>query len=273
MRVFEAGLLILALGVGMPIASAVTDSEAPALLALVPSAVQAHRPTTLTLEGRGFVPETSVLIETGRSGKFLRYRPTEVGGDRCVVSVPSGFPERPAELAVFVENPDGSRSERLPLAVLPVTVGIGASTPDSQSDAATDGAVVNHPEVGENLESGALEEPRTGSDEALPAIREIRPAEIPAGRPLILEVFGAGFDEESKVLVTANLHAGSSRLPEYALKAFPSYFIDAELIEVEFDLGFYPIPGARDVVVENASGGRSEPAILQVTQSSREQEE
>jgi hypothetical protein len=260
-RASKAGPLIVALGVALPVASAVAGSEPPALLAIEPSSVVAHRPPTLVLEGKGFLPEVTVLIETGLSGKFLRYRPREITDDRCVVSLSSGFPSRPSEVSVFVENPDGSRSETLSFSVEP-----------KNSDPIGDSGQ-NQLEPSSSSDPGSLEASGPASDQLPPTIREIRPSGIPAGRPLILEIFGSGFEENSSVLVTANLHAGSSRLPEYALRAFPSYFIDAELIEVEFDLGFYPIPGVRDVIVENASGGRSEPAILEILQNSRKQEE
>jgi len=259
----EARALIVALVAALPVASAAAGADAPILLTIDPASVRAHRPTTLTLVGSGFQPGASVLIESGRSGKFLRYRPKKVESDRCVVSVPSGLPARPSEVAIFVENPDGMKSDRLSLAVELVPTGVDG-TPESAED---------RPEPENDSGSENLVGAVTAPDRIVPTIRELRPPAIRAGRPVILEILGSGFGEDSKVLVTANIHAGTSRLPEYAPRPFPIYFIDAELIEVEFDLGFYPIPGARDVVVENPSGGRSQPAILEILQDSTEQED
>lgn len=263
-RVPEAALM-LALGVTLPVASVWADAEGPRLLAIEPDRVWAHQPTTLTLQGSGFQPEATVLIETGRAGKFLRYRPKALENDRCVVSLSSGFPSQPSEVAVFVENRDGSRSEQLSLIVEPVSVEVDGSktaTPEADQQLEPDNDSGSEP-----LES------QLAPDHVPPTIREVRPSTIPAGRPLILEIFGSGFEEESEVLVTANLHAGTSRLPEYALRAFSSYFIDAGLIEVEFDLGFYPIPGVRDIVVANPSGTRSQPATLEILQEPTDQED
>ena len=162
-----------------------------------------------------------------------------------------------------MENPDGMKSDRLSLAVELVPTGVDG-TPESAED---------RPEPENDSGSENLVGAVTAPDRIVPTIRELRPPAIRAGRPVILEILGSGFGEDSKVLVTANIHAGTSRLPEYAPRPFPIYFIDAELIEVEFDLGFYPIPGARDVVVENPSGGRSQPAILEILQDSTEQED
>ena len=70
---------------------------------------------------------------------------------------------------------------------------------------------------------------------------------------------------------SANLNAGSTRLPDYGARAFAAEWIDAELLEVDFDRGFYPIPGVRDVVVVNPDGARSNPVSLHIQPEEKEQ--
>lgn len=106
-------------------------------------------------------------------------------------------------------------------------------------------------------------EPGTGADPVL-LVSELYPAVVPAGRPLTLQVHGEGFTSESRVWIQVNLHAGTARLPEYDLRPFDTEFVDPGLLEVELDRGFYPVPGARDVVVEGAGGARSAPAVLTI---------
>ncbi len=227
------------------------------LAAIDPATTEPRRPFTLVLEGSGFESGATVFIETARPGKFLRYQPASIEVDRLEVELPLGFGPRPPERRVYVETRDGSRTETLTLRIAKAeqdpAAAADATTGDGEQEADSGDSVSVEPAT-----------PEPGPVEGGPEISELRPAAIPAGRPVIVEVFGAGFSAESRVLVTANLHAGTSRLPEYELKDFPTYFIDAELIEVEFDRGFYPVPGAREVVVEDGSGGRSEPAIMRI---------
>lgn len=246
---FFFGLLLLSSLAAVSTATATTVE----LSAIDPSTVEPRAPFTLILKGTGFEPGASVFIESASGGKFLRYRPAVVEPDRIEVALPLGFGTRPAERGVYLVNDDGSRTQTLKL-----HIGRVVGDPEKMEPVGTDETV---PET--TMEEAVAV---VGTDtEPAPQISELRPSEIPAGKQLIVELFGSGFSPESQVLVTANIHAGSSHVPEYELRAFATYFIDAQLIEVKFDRGFYPIPGARDVVVENPSGSRSEPVVMRVS--------
>ncbi len=226
-----------------------TESARPELASLEPASVPARTAFSLVLNGAGFDGSTVILVEAGQAGRYLRRTPAERSAERLVVEFPLGLPPVPRERAILVEAASGERSLALTLTIGEVRDGAEETVPAE-----------------EEISGGNWDE-ETQPDTAAaggPAIREIRPAAIPAGRALLLEVFGEGFSESSKVWILANLHAGTSRLPDYGLREFPVYFIDQELVEVELDRGFAPNPGVRDVIVEDAEGRRSAPAVLRI---------
>lgn len=235
------------------LAAAPALAGTPRLEALEPTVVAPHSAFTLALVGSGFEDGAIVKIEAGTAGRYLTYHPSSLSGERCEVTMPLGFGPRPAERHVYLANPGGESSERLTLAI-----GSPAET--------TEPAAAAEPGSPAAETSAPGETPEGSPTAALPLIRELAPPSLAAGRATVLEVYGENFEEGSTVWITANLNAGSSRLPEYGLRAFDTAFVDPELLEVELDRGFFPVPGVRDVVVENSGGVRSMAATLTIRQ-------
>lgn len=243
---FRIALAVLSTSVALAAAAA---AETPRLERVEPQRVEPHRPFVLVLTGSGFEAGADVLIESGTRDRFIRRQPRSLSDARCEISFALGYGPEPSERRLYVENPDGERSEMLRLQI---AAGAG--------EAPADGAGREPPDP-----SGSTE-PGNGGDgtDSAPVIAELRPAVARAGEPFLLEIVGSGFAPEAEVRVTVNVNAGSSRLPQYAPQPFAALFVDEELLEVEFDRGFYPIPGARDVAVVNPDGAESAPAVLRI---------
>jgi hypothetical protein len=227
-------------------------AQALSLVALEPAVVKPYEGFTLVLSGSGFEPGTSVRIEGGTEGRYLSYEPSALTPESCEVRLALGFGPRPTSRRVYLEGADGGRSETLVLSIgAPQTVVEETVDAKPQEETTTD-----------------AEPPPTPTDamesESVPELLELRPSPIAAGQVTVLEIYGENFTEDSVVWVSVNVNAGSTRLPQYELKAFETLFVDSGLLEVQFDRGFYPVPGARDIVVENPGGGRSMPAVLMI---------
>jgi hypothetical protein len=222
-------------------------AEPPRLVALEPAIAPPSRALTLALVGTGFAPGAEVRIESATPGRFVAYASRRVSAERVEVDLPLGFGARPERRAVLLRNPDGEESGRLELRI----------------DDAIEAVPLGPGPEPERLEVPALVPER-------PRIAELRPALAPAGLPFVLEIHGSGFRPDSRVLITVNRNAGTSGLPEYGQRAMAAIYVDSSLLEVELERGFYPIPGARDVVVENPEGAASAPAILRI-RSEKEQ--
>ena len=226
--------------------AAVAAADAPRLERVEPQRVEPHRPFVLVLTGSGFEAGADALIESGTRDRFIRRQPRSLSDTRCEISFALGYGPEPSERRLYVENPGGERSEMLRLEI---AAGAG--------EAPADGAGREPPDP-------STTEPGSAGTDSAPVIAELRPAAARAGEPFLLEIFGSGFVPEAEVRVTVNVNAGSSRLPHYAPQPFAALFVDEELLEVEFDRGFYPIPGARDVAVVNPDGAESAPVVLRI---------
>jgi hypothetical protein len=225
-----------------------TGAEPPRLDALEPGSVTPHGAFTLVLRGAAFESGATVGIEGVTAGRFLAYRPDLLTADRCELTLPLGFGPHPAQRQVFVENPDGERSQALTLRIELVPAPPSEVEPNGPAAPAADG-------VAAEVSPSAM---------PAPVVHLLHPASLPAGRAVVLEVHGEHFEAAARVWIAANLHAGSSRLPEYGLRPFETGFVDEGLLEVELDRGFYPVPGVREVLVENPGGARSAPALLTI---------
>lgn len=238
----------MAFGVGLLVFSGEAESQAsPKLVELSPASVVPSRPVDLVLLGENFAPGAKVLIETGSSGRFVAYRATGVESERIELSLPLGFPRSPVERRIFVRNPDGSQSTARVLTI---------RTPEP-SDSSSASAVT---ETSDPVSAA----PDVDADR--PVVTSIWPQPLPAGQARAIEVIGRGFEEGAEVLVSANVHAGSRRLPEYELRAFSAQLIDEQTLEVRFDRGFFHTPAVRELVVINPDGGRSQPALLRLSE-------
>jgi hypothetical protein len=215
--------------------------------------VPPHAPFVLVLHGDGFTAGSKVLIESGEAGRFVAFQPAELSATRGTVDLRVGFGPRPAVRRVLVESLDGERSPALALRIA------AAPAAPAAGGEATPGSAPPAPEA-------TRPDDARDAHEAAPAPRltEVLPAPLPAGRPVVLQVHGAGFADGARVWILANRHAGTARLPEYELVAFTAELVDPELLEVTLDRGFYPVPSPRDVVVENPDGRRSRVLLLDV---------
>ncbi len=232
--------------------AATAAAEAPRLDAIAPERVAPHQPFVLVMTGSGFKAGADALIESGTRDRFIRRRLQSLSPTRCEISFALGYGPVPRERRVYVENPGGARSGMLRLEIAENA----AETPPGDGDESAGDAAGS---------GGSAESAIAGGDTgSAPVITELRPAIASAGEPFILEILGSGFAPEAEVWVTVNVNAGSSRLPRYAPRPFEALFIDQELLEVELDRGFYPIPGARDVAVVNPGGAASAPAVLRI---------
>jgi hypothetical protein len=227
----------LAIAVAASLTSVLAHAESPSLLSLEPDAVLPYQPLTLRLVGRGFRVGATVYVEGSLGGRFLPYQPVAVEEETLEVELPLGFAPTPRERGVCVKNPGGSTSSTLQLRVGELAARETTGAPAAES--------------GETL---------APASPGVPSIREIRPSSVPPGSPVLLEIYGSGFTDGARVELTVNLRAGSTELPEYAPKAFEAEWIDQGLLELELQRGFYPVPAARDLVVVNPDGSRSEPA-------------
>lgn len=235
-------LVLLAFG-----GSARAQTPGPELHAISPAVLAPFQSARLEIRGQGFDEDTRVLIEGVSPGRFMSYQPELLSPERCTVELPLGFGPRPPIRDVVIETRNGARSHALPLTIREmVTEPLDADAPESES-----GGV---PIQIEDVVSGG------------PALREIRPATAPAGRAFRLELLGGGFAEGAHVEVVVNVHAGSSKLPEYRPQSFRATRLGEDLLEVSFERGFYPVPGARDLRVVNPDGTRSETRSLRIDQ-------
>ena len=225
----------------------------PVLHALEPSTVAPHRPATLELLGRGFEPGMDVMIETARAGRFLAYTPAELSDARCVVRLPLGFGPKPSQRAVYLRGADGGESTRLDLRIGIADEGSGTE-PDGSEEP-------KEPEPEEPEETEPEEtEPEVIADG--PSVSGLWPTPLPALEAARIEVLGHGFEPGAEVWIQANVHAGSTRLPSFDMRPFPTTWIDGESLEVTLERGFFPAPASRRLVVVLPDGRRSPETFL-----------
>lgn len=242
-------------------ADGVAGVQELSLVALEPAVVAPYEGFTLVLSGRNLAPGVKVRIEGSTAGRYLSYQPSAVEQEHCEVEMALGFGPRPSSRRVYLEGTDGARSETLVLSI---------RDPEPVIDEKVDPALgEEHSDTDVEPEPRAQDMEPVGEPTLLPEIVELSPSPLAAGRAAVVEVYGENFTEDSAVWVRVNVNAGSSRLPEYELRAFDTVFVDSGLLEVEFDRGFYPVPGARDIVVENSEGVRSAPAVLTIQREDR----
>ncbi|PWB73315.1 MAG: hypothetical protein C3F15_09825 [Holophagae bacterium] len=218
----------------------------PSSVAVSPDVLAPYRPAELTIRGEGFGPDCSVL--TGSPGKLVPVHSRVVSDSEIVVELAVGFGPKPPRRQLIVDCGGGGRSDPLWL-----TIAAGGGSPvvaDSDAQPALDDG------VGTGSGSGLSEHPR---------IIRLDPGAIAAGEPFTLTVVGEAFQEGAEVAVLANIHAGTSREPEYQPVDFPAEVASDTVLIVDFDRGFAPSPRLRSITVVNPDGGRSPPMYLEVT--------
>ena len=245
-RVGIAQVAGIALAAGFALAD--VAAAQPVLLEVRPAEIEPQRPAVLELVGSGFVTGTEVRIETARPGRFLPYRPDELSESRCTVRLPLGFGATPERRAVFVRTPDGAESERLTLRIVR-----GAASQDEEPDPEEPAP---DPADAEPVDAEPVD-PEPG-----PTVDGLWPSPLPALRPASLEISGQGFEDDSEVWIQVNVHAGSSRLPQFEMRRFDAERIDETTLEVRFERGFYPAPSSRRLVVVQPDGRRSNEVFL-----------
>jgi len=231
-------LLLLAMaqsGAGAPIATAVS----PDLLA-------PYRPSQLTIRGEGFAPGCRVLI--GLPGKLVPVRSRSTEDGEIIVELAAGYGPSPARRQLVVDCGESGRSDPLWL-----TIGTGDG-PQAEAEAGPDPTVQPSPEPG-----------GVGAPGEVPRVLRLDPGTIVAGEPFTLTVVGEAFQEGATVEALANVHAGTSRQPEYRSVGFPTEFASDTVLIVDFDRGFAPSPRLRSITVVNPDGGRSPPMYVEVT--------
>jgi hypothetical protein len=228
------------------IAATAAGAQAAALelVAVEPAALVAYAPATLVLRGAGFAAGAQVYIESGAVDRFVAFTPTVLVADRCEIALRLGFGPVPSQRRLYLRNPDGSRSAELRIRIDP--------------------APARPVEVGPQVTPGNPDEPADRPSADAPSIRELRPEALPAGRPVELEILGTGFAAGAKVELTVNLHAGTSRMPEYGVRLFAAEWLAESELAVAFDRGFHSTPGVRNLVVVNPDGRRSEIAVVRI---------
>ena len=247
-------LLLSAVSIGF------AADEKPVVESIEPAEVVALTPFELVLSGSGFAEGARVFVQTRENpARYMAYRPASLTPEEIRVSFGLGFNLRLSERSLFVENPDGSRSEPLVLRVL-------ARRPQSEEPEP-------EPEA-ETVESGEEVEETAEPAETVagPTLLELQPAEVVEASKFSLLLIGEGFVEGAEVVVSANTNAGSYRTPEYGEVAFTAEYLGETLLEVSFDRGFYHEPATREVFVRNPDGGESARLLLAVSRIGKRNE-
>ncbi len=230
-------LLILAMaqsGAGAPIAAAVS-----------PEVLAPYRPAQLTITGESFAPDCRVLV--GVPGKLVPVRSRTVSDSEIVVELTAGYGPTPSRRQVVVTCDAGGRSD-------PLWLSIQAEDDPPATDFIVDPVAAGSPDLAGDDSSGEQ-----------PHVLRLDPGTIAAGEPFTLTVIGEGFVEGAAVEALANIHAGTSRQPDYRSTAFPTEFASDTVLIVDFDRGLAPSPRLRAITVVNPDGGRSPPMYLEVT--------
>lgn len=222
----------------------------PALDRVEPPSVPAYAPASVTLHGRGFGAGCHVLL--GVPGRMVPVPSTLVDAKTLQVELRLGLPPEPAERQLVVDCGGGRVSAQAILRVEPRGHGQPATPP-----------AVPLPVIEPVAQAAVAGSP--AGIVSVPVLARLEPAEFAAGQTGILTLFGSGFASDTRVRILANLHAGTSRPPDYEMKEFAAELLSDTVLTVELDRGFAPSPRLRRVVVVNPDGGESAPLFLTVT--------
>jgi hypothetical protein len=227
------------------VAMAQSGAGAPIAAAVSPEVLAPYRPAQMTISGEGFAPDCRVLV--GVPGKLVPVRSRVVSDSEIVVELAAGYGPNPARRQLVVACDEGGRSD-------PLWLSIAAEGESPAADFIVDA-------VDDGSPASTGDEP-SGEQ---PHVLRLDPGTIAAGEPFTLTVIGEGFVEGAAVEALANVHAGTSRQPDYRSTAFPTEFASDTVLIVDFDRGFAPSPRLRSITVVNPDGGRSPPMYLEVT--------
>ena len=224
------------------------SDQAPVLRSLEPESIPAFAPATLTLHGEGFTRNCRVTL--GVPGRMVPVPAQLVGADTLTVDLRLGLGPQPVRRQIVVDCGGGRVTSPLLLTVEPPA---SPSNRGGQPVSASAESVASAP-------TEAVAAPSTA-----PTVERLEPAELPAGQPGIITVFGRDFAAGAVVKILANVNAGTSRAPQYEMKQFDTEVLSDTVLTVQLDRGFAPSPRLRTVVVVNPDSGESTPLILAVT--------
>jgi len=228
------------------LAAAQSGAGAPVAAAVRPEVLIPYRPAQLTVSGEGFAPDCRVLI--GTPGKLVPVRSRVASDSEIVVELSAGYGPNPARRQLVVDCGDGGRSAPLWLTI----GGEGGSSLAAES-------------IQNVVRQDSLPASADAAQSEIPRVLRLDPGTIVAGEPFTLTVVGEAFQEGATVEALANIHAGTSRQPEYRSVGFPTEFASDTVLIVDFDRGFAPSPRLRSITVVNPDGGRSPPMYVEVT--------
>lgn len=223
---------------------------APALTTLSPAEVQEAVPFTLQLKGANFNEQSKVFVQVlgqieGQLN-WLEFSPYFVSSSELSLAFDKGFSANPSVRAIYVANPDGAKSQQLPLRI------VAGQAVDGDGGYAVP------------QQSAADMAPAQSSGAAL-VLGALAPAEIGEGEPFVLRITGKGFSENSSVFIEVNRNAGQPDLaPEYDFIAFTPIFINGQELEIDFTMGFGANPPARQIYVTDTDGNRSNTLTLTI---------
>ena len=222
----------------------------PALDWVEPPLVSAYAPASLTLHGQGFAAGCRVLL--GVPGKMVLVPSALLDAETLQIELRLGLPPEPVERQLVVDCGAGRVSSPAILRVGPPRNAQPAATPhvpvSASEPAAEPGADGCPADIG-----------------SVPVLARLEPRELAAGQTGILTLFGSGFAPDTRVRILANIHAGTSRPPEYEMREFAAEQLSDTVLSVELDRGFASFPRLRRVVVLSPDGGESAPLFLTVT--------
>lgn len=221
---------------------------APSLTSLSPAEVQEAVPFTLQLKGANFSEQSKVFVQVLGSVEgqlnWLEFSPYFVSSSELSLAFDKGFSANPPVRALYVANPDGAKSQQLPLRIAAGQAGGG-------------GAGYAAPQSAEAASAPA--------PEASLLLSALAPAEIGEGEAFVLRISGQGFSENSSVYIEVNRNAGQPDLaPEYDFIAFTPIFINGQELEIDFTMGFGANPPARQIYVTDSDGTRSNMLTLTI---------
>jgi len=228
-----------------------TTDGRPEISAIEPCEVVALNPFELVVRGSGFEEGAIVYLQVRESpARFVVFKPFSVLSGEIKVRFRLGLNQKLTQREIFVENPDGSRSDSIVITVRRRT---------RQSEDAGEETEVTSVSGSDELSS---------SDEAsaapAPRLLELQPAEVETVTRFSLLVIGEGFQRGAKLVVQANINAGTFKAPVYEPLAFDVEYLGESLLEISFDRGFYFDPPTREVFVRNPDGSESNRLSLAV---------
>lgn len=252
---------------------AVAQNNQPTLNSIEPDRVKAFSEFQLVLKGAGFQEKSVVYVQVKEEpARYMKHAPSFVSENELKIGFKFGLGLKPRERSIYVKNPDGERSNKVKLTVVPpheplvkeepVSDETGAETPKENTDTKPDDDAGSTEEKGDDAEN--TEAAENAVEIVPPQIKEIQPLKADAGIRFSLVVLGEGFQEGAVVMVMANVKAGTYFKPKYEFQEFSAEFLGDTILEVTFDRGFYHDPSSRELYVVNPDGGESNKVALTV---------